>query len=125
MANRHSDRSAGDSAMARAHNRLRTITGHFADADRISPDFPFHRTPPAGDVLSTQPASASLPNPTSSSYASATGKPSSYARIHGEVSRAPAKWRNVDELGGQRLEDVLYHKAEGEGIAKVGWSTRA
>jgi hypothetical protein len=52
-------------------------------------------------------------------YASATGKPTKYARIHGEVSRKPAVWRTA-AVPGPELEDVLYEKAEGEGIAKVG-----
>lgn len=52
-------------------------------------------------------------------YASATGKPTKYARIHGEVSRKPAVWRKA-AVPGPELEDILYEKAEGEGIAKVG-----
>lgn len=54
----------------------------------------------------------------SSSYATATGQPSSYARVHGEVSRAPAVWRRIDSVAKERLEEVRYEKAD-EGIAKV------
>lgn len=52
-----------------------------------------------------------------SSYASATGKPSSYARVHGEVSRAAAQWRPVPTVAKEELVDVKYEKAEG--IAKI------
>ena len=43
---------------------------------------------------------------------------SSYAKIHGEVSRDPAKWTRIAEVGGAVLEEVIYEKTE-EGIAKV------
>ncbi|EFN52039.1 hypothetical protein CHLNCDRAFT_139232 [Chlorella variabilis] len=55
----------------------------------------------------------------STSYASATGRPSSYARVHGEVSRAPAQWRRIDTVAKEELREVRYEKAVGEGIAKV------
>lgn len=42
-----------------------------------------------------------------------------YCRIHGEVSREPARWRRVAAVQQQELRDVLYDKAVGEGIAKV------
>jgi hypothetical protein len=54
-----------------------------------------------------------------SSYASVTGSPSSYARVHGQVSRAPANWREIQVVARERLEEVKYAKSE-EGIAKVG-----
>jgi hypothetical protein len=52
-------------------------------------------------------------------YASATGTPNSYARVHGTVSRAPAQWTRHPIVRKETLSDVLYDKAEGEGIAKV------
>lgn len=55
----------------------------------------------------------------STSYASIDGCPSSYARVHGEVSRAPAVWRRIDVVAKEQLQEVIYEKAEGEGIAKV------
>lgn len=69
------------------------------------------------EVLSRQftSASSSSGSDASSSYASATGRPSSYARVHGEVSRAPAAW--VPKVAKEELTDVKYEKAEG--IAKV------
>lgn len=59
----------------------------------------------------------------STSYASATGRPSSYARVHGEVSRAPAQWRRIASVAKEELLEVKYEKAAGEGIAKVSLAT--
>ncbi|GFH09328.1 uncharacterized protein HaLaN_04441, partial [Haematococcus lacustris] len=53
----------------------------------------------------------------STSYASIGGQPSSYARVHGDVSREPAVWRDIGVVGKEQLKEVLYAKAEG--IAKV------
>lgn len=51
-------------------------------------------------------------------HASATGSPTSYAKIHGEVPRTPAIWQaaTVDE---GELQEVIYEKAVGEDIAKI------
>ena len=56
----------------------------------------------------------------SSSYKSISGKPNSYAKVHGEVSRKPAQWEAISSVQGEKLEDLEYHKAEG--IAKVSLS---
>jgi hypothetical protein len=55
-------------------------------------------------------------------YASAdpSGAPTSYARVHGAVSRAPPRWRRIASVARETLSEVIYEKAEGEGIAKVG-----
>lgn len=53
-----------------------------------------------------------------SPHASATGQPTSYARVHGTVSREPAQWRAIDTVARERLEEVKYEKAA-EGIAKI------
>lgn len=66
-----------------------------------------------------QPVAGSSNN-AGTSYASATGQPSSYARVHGEVSRAPAHWRRIDTVAKEELREVRYEKAVEEGIAKVG-----
>lgn len=58
------------------------------------------------------------------SYASATGNPSSYARVHGQVSRAAAQWRTIDRVAKEFLLEVKYAKCD-EGIAKVGEKTGA
>lgn len=87
--------------------------------------------PPSGPVpLARQPCAASTSGAAGSShgdrwqhqapYASATGQPNSYARVHGEVPRAPATWRSVPVVNREELTDVKYDKAVGEGIAKVG-----
>ena len=39
-------------------------------------------------------------------------------KVHGEVSREPANWV-VAKVPNGELKDVLYHKADGEAIAKV------
>lgn len=58
----------------------------------------------------------------SSAGANASGQPSSsYARVHGEVSRAPAVWRTIDTVAREQLREVKYQKCD-EGIAKVGVS---
>lgn len=56
---------------------------------------------------------------TSSTYASATGQPSSYARVHGEVSKSPVQWRLIPSVSKETLQEVKYEKSIGEGIAKV------
>lgn len=63
--------------------------------------------------------SSSSPAPAISSYASATGRPTTYSMVHGLVSRAPATWRAIESVHKHRLEEVKYEKAVGEGIAKV------
>lgn len=55
---------------------------------------------------------------TSSSHASATSAPSSYARVHGQVSRAPARWREINIVARDQLEEVKYAKSD-DGVAKV------
>lgn len=50
-------------------------------------------------------------------HASVTGQPSSYARVHGQVSTDPVQWRRISSIGQYTLQEVLYDK--GEGIAKV------
>ncbi|KAG6714042.1 hypothetical protein I3842_05G183500 [Carya illinoinensis] len=46
----------------------------------------------------------------------------SYHRVHGEVPTHPAVWRSVarDDSGKEfQFTDIIYEKAEGEGIAKI------
>lgn len=57
-------------------------------------------------------------------YATATGRPSSYARVHGEVSRRQAVWRRIDTLQKEALHEVKYEKSLGEGIARVSRACR-
>jgi hypothetical protein len=51
--------------------------------------------------------------------AASGGASSSYARIHGEVSRAPAVWRNIPSVAREVLQEVSFEKADGDGIARV------
>jgi hypothetical protein len=80
--------------------RLRVLEGHLASTSQ--PQTPISR----------------LNTVSGSSYATATGQPSSYARVHGEVSREPAVWRCIESVHKERLEEVKYGKSD-EGIAKV------
>jgi len=57
------------------------------------------------------------PTASSSTYASATGRPTSYAQVHGEVSREPAVWSKAKVPQGE-LQDVVYQKTQ-DGIAKI------
>eukprot|EP00898_Chlorokybus_atmophyticus_P007090 jgi/Chlat1/7382/Chrsp6S07416 len=63
-------------------------------------------------------AHCSAASSSSSSYASVGNAPSSYARVHGDVSRTPATWEPAP-VPGEPLQDILYEKAAGEGIAKI------
>ena len=96
--------------MEQSRRRLRVLSGQLAAAREVE-------LSPISRAASSAP-DASTSN-SSSTYASATGQPTSYARVHGEPSRAPAAWREIRSVGRETLEDVLYHKAAGEGIAKV------
>jgi hypothetical protein len=82
-----------------------------------------------GNALAAQPTGTSSTHSTfsrsspnaqgSSTYASATGQPSSYARVHGEVSKTPVQWRSITSVSKETLLEVKYEKSIGEGIAKV------
>lgn len=43
----------------------------------------------------------------------------SYQRVHGTPPRTPAQWTLHKVVCKEELREVLYHKAEAEGIAKV------
>eukprot|EP00892_Ulva_mutabilis_P003017 jgi/Ulvmu1/12716/UM095_0020.1 len=60
-----------------------------------------------------------------SEQAGNSAQQSSYARIHGRPSRAPAAWTSLPVVCNQQLQEVLYHKAQGEGIAKITINRRA
>eukprot|EP00882_Tetradesmus_deserticola_P011119 GHRQ01011757.1.p1 GENE.GHRQ01011757.1~~GHRQ01011757.1.p1 ORF type:complete len:144 (+),score=13.80 GHRQ01011757.1:234-665(+) len=90
-----------DSSEQASARRLRVLEGHLATISQ--PKTPISRNNTAGG---------------GSSYATATGEPSSYARVHGEVSKEPAVWRCVETVHRERLEEVVYEKSD-EGIAKV------
>lgn len=67
-------------------------------------------------VLSRHLTSSSVSS--SRQFASATGSQSSYAKVHGLVSRAKATWRPVARVSQHALQDVRYDKSD-EGIAKI------
>jgi len=55
----------------------------------------------------------------STSYASPTSQPSSYARIHGSVAKDPVQWQLLPSIQRETLQEVKYEKATNEGIVKV------
>lgn len=106
----------------RALTRVAALSAHFSPAAPAAPDGqqlvnPTAATPPRS-FLSVAPARADTANP-NREIASATDAPSSYARIHTQVSREPAEWRVIGSVGGKALTEVRYEKAAGEGVAKL------
>lgn len=99
-----------------AARRLRSIASHVAPPS----DHAASTSSPASAPASQQPLRAQPTASSSSSNATATGAPSTYDRVHGEVSRAPPSWRRIPVVAREELREVIYEKAEGEGIAKVG-----
>lgn len=93
--------------MQSAARRLRVLGGQVAPSTSAQ----------EVEMMSQLPCTGTQP---SSSYASVTGEPSSYARVHGQVPRVPAQWRRIHSVAKEDLQDVKYEKAVGEGIAKVG-----
>lgn len=85
---------AMETASQRAERRLRTIQKHLKETQ---------------EVLGS-------PCAETSTYASATGEPSAYERVHGQVSRHAADWHAVPWC--DQMEDVKYEKCE-EGIARI------
>ncbi len=98
--------------MQDAARRLRVLSGHLPPPSALGGDIELSR-------LACAAADQRGNSAGSSSYASATGTPSSYARVHGEVSRKPAQWNRIQVVAKEQLEDIKYEKAQGEGIAKV------
>ncbi|KAG2489664.1 hypothetical protein HYH03_011776 [Edaphochlamys debaryana] len=95
-----------------AERRLQVLRAHLAPGDSSAGAcHALSRHDTAGASASSSGSAAP--------YASADGKPTSYARVHGAVSREPARWRRVASLGKEELTDVIYEKAVGEGIAKI------
>ncbi len=47
------------------------------------------------------------------------GRASRYAQVHGQVSSAPVNWEIVPSVANHRLQEVIYTKSKGEGIAKL------
>lgn len=119
-----------------ATRRTAILANHLSPTEPTSPPHPLplpnpqptNALSPYDEFAAIEPVTASTSSQAdagqynkSQPYASATGQPTKYARIHGEVKRTPAVWKKA-EVPGAELEDVLYEKAEGEGIAKVsGW----
>lgn len=98
-------------------SRLNIISNHIVPSD--SPSSEKVSTTPSINQAPTFARSSSPNQRSSSSYASATGQSSSYARVHGEVSADPVRWRSIPTIYKEKLQEVNYYKSIGEGIAKI------
>lgn len=96
--------------------RLKVLSEH------LSQDYGYKtgsESKPSEQIIAPEDCAGRSSDRSSEIYASATGRPNSYARIHGDVSRRPAQWKNITTAQKETLQEILYHKAHGEGIAKV------
>ncbi|CAK0782116.1 hypothetical protein CVIRNUC_005568 [Coccomyxa viridis] len=87
-----------------AHGRVGVLTRHLA------PDRPDHTR------LALSEASTSA-SPESTSRRQNIS--SSYQRIHGSVPRHAVRWNSISMVQQVRLQDIIYDKADGEGVAKI------
>jgi len=71
---------------------------------------------PSNEAVSIQNTSGVVP------HASASGEASSYSKVHGKVSSENVQWVQIASVSGKHLEETLYKKSKGEGIAMV-WIT--
>jgi naphthoate synthase len=95
--------------------RIKVISEHLSqDGYKIGSE-----SNPSEQIIAPEDCAGRISDRSSEIYASATGRPNSYARIHGDVSRRPAQWKNITTVQKEILQETLYHKAHGEGIAKV------
>ena len=88
--------------------RVQAVRNHIDPAEQIAC---------CESTSGTTSASGLILQPTAA--AASGGATSSYARIHGEVSRAPAVWRNIPSVAREALQEVLFEKADADGIARV------
>ncbi|GJP32196.1 hypothetical protein CLOM_g120 [Closterium sp. NIES-68] len=105
-----------------ALRRLQVYGRHIAPAYSTPPETTDNEAVYSESQLNFQPCSSSSNSSVNGGatgvYASATGKPSKYALMHGAVSSAPVAWQ-PGRIEGPPLQDVLYETAVGEGIAKI------
>ena len=103
----------------KALQRLNILNRHVAPSSSHIVDNALAAQPTATSRTDSTFSQSSASAQGSSTYASATGQPSSYARVHGEVSRTPVQWRSITSVSKETLHEVKYEKSIGEGIAKV------
>ncbi|KAL6771625.1 MEN2 [Auxenochlorella protothecoides x Auxenochlorella symbiontica] len=97
----------------RASQRLAVLTRHIAQGQGA----PCGHIPADSEALGSCNA---LPNAELGSRAVICPSPtSSYERMHGRGSRAPAAWTSIPMVAGVQLKETLYKKADGEGIARI------
>lgn len=99
--------------VGRASQRLAVLTRHVAQGQGA----PCGHIPAESEALES---CNGLPNAELGSGAVICPSPtSSYERMHGRGSRAPAAWTSIPMVAGVQLKETLYKKADGEGIARV------
>ena len=91
----------GDSVKGEYRRRLGVFSRHIS---------------PSSEKVSIQNTSGVVP------HASASGEASSYSKVHGKVSSEKVQWLQISSVSGKQLEETLYKKSKGEGIAMV-WIT--
>lgn len=98
-------RMAGSTDLAQ--RRLSALRGHLDPVTSTSPE-------------ELQGEQVSVWLQASGAHTAAAGRAeSSYERIHGQVSQEPAHWQQIVSVAREELREVEYHKAAGEGIARV------
>lgn len=104
----------------KALQRLKMLNGHLvASLSSHMVDNALAAQPTVTSSASSGFCQSSSAAQSSSMYASATGQPSSYARVHGEVSKSRVQWRSIPSVSKETLQEVKYEKSIGESIAKV------
>lgn len=74
----------------------------------------------ANHILLQNPSPISPTVPPSLRLSPASATPTdTYQRVHGEVSIEPITWTAACDEYGKEFTDIVYEKADGEGIAKV------
>lgn len=95
----------------KASRRLSVLLPHF-ETETIPRETRIESESTAGKVQSPSSGERNV-------YASIDGKLNSYARIHGSVSSATPQWTLFSTVQKENLQEVIYEKTVGEGIAKV------
>ena len=88
-----------------SRRRIATVARHLLPEDAVSSQ--------SGNNLHLHSLPALQPQNTAAEQ-------SSYAKVHGVVSRQAAKWTQIPAVQRHDLSEVIYEKAADEGIAKVG-----
>lgn len=99
-----------------AHRRIEVLGNHLGNS-RSSSELEPQDAPLSSSECIAQGSSSFISR--EKPYASVTSTPSSYARIHGEVSSEPPVWCSISSVQKELLREVKYEKSKGEAIAKI------